>query len=320
MSPAASALGAALLAAGTACAAFAVARVLADPCAAAPPSLPGTPDAGRWRSVVRRLQLPWQNAVSGPDSGGRPGLLLPLADLCREAGVPVPPAWALGAGLILAALAVHVLAPLRNLPLLALVGCLAAAAPVAALRMRAQARRAALRRLVGPALGQLARLVRVRRHPYLALVDLVPGLPQPLRRAMEDALASYRGGLPLPDALREAARALGDDPYLNQLAELVNLSLVQGSDLAASLDRLVERYRAVQELQAEEQIQSAGYRRLAWVLFLGSQLPVVWYALSGSPSLTYLTEHPLLRLFVFWNAVSGLCVVLLPQLLSPEAI
>lgn len=286
---------------------------------------------GRAAQLMARLRPPEPGKAAGrrePDrkAESRPPRLRPprllvwshnrAAQLLRRAGLPAQPELLILACVGTGFLVARFVSPLGNPPFSALAGVASALAPLIWVRNRAAERALAIGRGVGPALTQLSRLAKVRHHPYLALVDATPSFPHPLRPEYEQALHEYRAGQPLGESLRAAATRLGGNYYLVQLAELAELSLQYGSDFAYALGRLVDRYRLVEELRAEERTQLHGYGRFTWLLFVASQVPVAWLLLRQSPDLRYFAEYPAARLLLVWNLVTGLLVACLPGFLS----
>jgi hypothetical protein len=177
-------------------------------------------------------------------------------------------------------------------------------------RIRARARR--VNRVVGPALVHIAKICEVRHHPFLALVDALPMLEQPLKTEFERAVVETQAGAPLPEALRDLATRNCDNFYLHQLAELVEINIRSGGDLADSLQRLATRMRTMDELRAEESAELFGYTWLTRILFVAALLPLPYWALTGSAHLRLFVERPLASGLLVWVVASGLAIASLP--------
>jgi Flp pilus assembly protein TadB len=239
-----------------------------------------------------------------------------LDRLWRQAGRPGPQRltpWLAAGALAGAALAW----PVGNPVLLLVLTWAGAWLPVDYLRWQARRRQARLDRAAAELLPAVAGLVRSLRHPLPALAELAPRAPGELRRPLGQALAACGGGVPLPEALTRMAADLGNPFYLHQMAALVGLHLQQGGDLAASLERLSHRLHARLELQAEAAVEVQGYRYLILVLAGFTFLPVLFWALTGSPQWEALRTGTGGWLLT-WAVVSTLLVHRLPRWLGRD--
>jgi len=190
--------------------------------------------------------------------------------------------------------------------------------PYQVLRSRIRARARTINRVVGPALIHIAKICEVRQHPFLALVDALPMLEQPLKAEFERAVMETQAGAPLPDALRDVATRNCDNFYLHQLAELVEINIHSGGDLAESLQRLATRLRTVDELRAEESAELFDYSWLTRILFVAALLPLPYWALTGSAHLRLFIERPLASGLLVWVVASGLAIASLPYWMAIE--
>lgn len=208
--------------------------------------------------------------------------------------------------------------PFQNqvLTLIAVAACGLMPYQVVQSRIRARAR--AINRVAGPALVHIAKICEVRHHPFLALVDALPMLEQPLKAEFERAVMETQAGAPLPDALRDLAARNCDNFYLHQLAELVEINIHSGGDLADSLQRLTTRMRTMDELRAEESAELFGYTWLTRMLFVAALLPLPYWALTGSAHMQLFVERPLASGVLVWVVASGLAISSLPYWMAIE--
>lgn len=264
--------------------------------------------------------LPWHEPAPPPVR--KRGWLYPVEVLLQaeldRARLSISPSWLLWSMGAAGAAGLALVWPLQSEPVRIIAGLASASLPLLAVRGRVARRQREVMRAVEPALVLLARLCEVRSHPFLAIADALPMLEPPLRAEFERAVAEVHAGSPLPLALREVAGRLGDDFYLHQLAELVEINIRTGSDLPGSLTRLAERLRTLEEIQAEERAELLGYRWLTRLLFLGGLAPVIYWSATGSPSLDIFHSHPLAQALLVWALVSGLVIISLPYWLAVE--
>lgn len=268
--------------------------------------------------LARRINWPDQAPVPVRQRGWLSPLEAALQAELDRARLGVPPRLLIY-GMAAAGLAGLALVwPLRSEPVRIIAFAAMASLPLLAVRGQVGRRRREVLRAVEPAFVLLARLCEVRSHPFLAISDALPMLEPPLRAEFERVVAEVHAGSPLPLTLRELAGRLGDDFYLHQLAELVEINIRSGGDLAGSLNRLADRLRTLEEIQAEERAELLGYRWLTRLLFLGGLLPVGYWSLTGSPSLEIFQSHPLAQALLIWALVSGLVIISLPYWLAVE--
>lgn len=223
------------------------------------------------------------------------------------------------AALVGAAAAALLLRGLENSVLLltgALVGGLLSAAPRLG---RARWRRVRLRRALAPFLDQLATAAFVHRHPLAAIAAALPAAPPPLSDLLQSAVAAARAGTPPAAALRAAAACAGGDFYLHQLACLVEISLQEGAALGPAVQNLLQRYRLLEELQAEERTELFGYHAFTALLAGLALLPLFWWAATGDAALGYFIAEPLPKAILTWSVLSSLAVAALPWLLTLPA-
>ncbi|MGE5672711.1 MAG: type II secretion system F family protein [Mycobacterium leprae] len=252
-------------------------------------------------------------------SSHRRSFLAPLQYMLAEAHLPLNPLVLVLLMLWSGLLGVRLVSILANPPLSVSVFGTTALLPLVLVRHRMTAIRLKVMKALGPALVQLTKVADVRRHPFLALQDTVPVMDQPLRGEFERALQDYEAGAALSEALRRAAERLSHNPYLYQLAEIVDLSLNAGASFSEALFRLLARYRQSEELQAEEQTNMKGYSWLTLVFYIGSLLPLAYWVLRDPGSIaSYQTT--VARWLVVWSYLSGLVIVILPRLFSLEEV
>lgn len=206
--------------------------------------------------------------------------------------------------------------PFQNELLMAIGAGLAGSVPYQYFRNRIRKRSRAIHAAIESALVQIAQIAEVRRHPFLALSDAVPMLEPPLNSEFNRALLESQSGLSLPDALRQMATRCHDNFYLHQLSELVAINIRDGGDLAGSLRRLAGRLRTMEELRAEETAELFGYNWLTRLLFGATLLPLPYWVLTRSKSLTLFVQEPWPRLGLVWVVVSGLVIISLPYWLA----
>lgn len=264
--------------------------------------------------AAARLQKP-EPAGSGPVRP--PGLLAPLEayleGALRQARWRIAPRTLVRASLVLAALGVTLARPLQNPPLTLVSAGVLGLLPHQAMQARIRRRRRAVQAAVGPALAQIARLADLRPHPFLALTDALPILQPPLKAEFDLVLIQAQAGLPLPEALRDLAGRCGGNFYLHELAELVAVHIREGGgDLAGSLNRLSARYRAMEELRAEEATELLRYQWLTRLLFIATLAPLLYWAITGSAALQTYIHEPAARWVLLWVVLTGLVIASLP--------
>ncbi|HEY3366800.1 MAG TPA: type II secretion system F family protein [Symbiobacteriaceae bacterium] len=169
---------------------------------------------------------------------------------------------------------------------------------------------------MGQVLVQLATVARTHPLPYQALTSALPAFPPILRVRFEEALLAHQANMPLPDALRSLALALGANFYAFQLAELAAVSIRDGGSFAEALQQLSQRYRLMEELKAEERTSLHGYFTFTRVFAAASLLPMVWWILTRSPDLVYFVDHPVPRLLAGWAFATAVLFMALPLLLT----
>ncbi|MGE5673466.1 MAG: type II secretion system F family protein [Mycobacterium leprae] len=262
-------------------------------------------------------RLPQRPRLAGPQRVPR---LSPLERFLEHELGPVSklfPTGSLLPGTILAALLGLIITwPFHN-ELVSLIGMGAVGSiPYQLLCARVKRQHMAIQKAVEPALVQIAQIYEVRRHPYLALCDAVPVLAPPLQRELQAALQESQAGLSLADALRQMAARCYNNFYLHQLAELVAVNIQNGGDLAESLRRLAARLRLMDEVRAEETAELFGYRWLTRLLYGATLLPLLLWAWTTAPNLTFFVLSPWGRLLLVWVVLSGLIVISLPYWLA----
>ncbi|HWI63702.1 MAG TPA: type II secretion system F family protein, partial [Symbiobacteriaceae bacterium] len=236
----------------------------------------------------------------------------------EQAGLRIPGRFLLNTIGLAAALGVLLTLPFATKPLMLIGAAAFGLLPLQAVRARAKRRARLIHAAVEPALVQIARLCEVRRHPFLALIDALPLLQQPLKGEFEQAVSQCQAGMPLPEALRALAARCGSDFYLHQLAELVAINIKEGGDLSGGLERLATRLRTMEELRAEETAELFGYKWLTRILVAISILPLPYWALTRSASFQFYLTHPLAKVLLVWVALSGLIIASLPYWMAIE--
>lgn len=210
--------------------------------------------------------------------------------------------------------------PYQNGVALAVTCLMGAVLPIMWFRRRRQGYRDRVNGAMGQAMVHLSTVAHTYRVPYQALRAAVDAFPPVIRDHYRQAVRAQETNVPLPDALREAARQLDDNFYAHQLAELVDVSMRTGADFVGALVRLSQRFTLLEEVRAEERTATSGYVTFTRVFALASLAPLLWWVVARSPSVHYFTESGFARVLLAWAIIAGAACSFLPDLLSVDEV
>ena len=242
--------------------------------------------------------------ASSPDSGKGPSRALALFVL----------------GGICAILLGAVAWPYQNGVALTITCLMGAALPSMWFQRRRQAHRDRVNAAMGQAIIHLSTVAHTYRVPYQALQAAVEAFPPVIREQYRRAIRAQEVNVPLPEALREAARQLDDNFYAHQVAELADVSMRTGADFVGALVRLSQRFSLLEEVRAEEKTATSGYISFTRVFALAALAPLFWWTLTRSPSVEYFISSGFARVLLAWAVLASALCSFLPDLLSVEEV
>lgn len=179
-----------------------------------------------------------------------------------------------------------------------LFGALASFLPNAILKILRRRRLAKLESQLVDGIQTLSSGVRAGLNLVQAMEMVARDGPKEMRQEFEHMLREYSYGIPLDEAMSNAATRIGSGDYRLLFAAL-QTHRERGGDLGVTLDRIAESVREIQRLESRVKSLTAQGRATArWLGFMPAIVLVLWYVLISADDVKSLFSDDMGRLIL----------------------